>query len=695
MRARAQAYEEARRRLLENPPTVDETLPASDALTPAAESDAALSSMADTTTGVAGSADLSALSLETKKQLAELFDSKYEKMQNFFRRWDSNGDGMISKKEFKRGLDAIPQVSITSGVIDELFTFLDADRSGSIQPRELSKLRHRIASTASTQPKENTPSALDLFVDSSAAARKVVAALQQEEAEALFRALDAGGTGTLSYVELGKQLRALGRPLKSEVDAASTAKRQLYDNVSKLHAAAERLMSSRALFEKSAAADRGSASPAVPHKRAAPAGSLTTRVRLKVRQGFEMSSDLLGELPVNTFVRIVETRTLSDGARRARVAVVSDEGAKRADKNAGGTELDGWVSCVGKDGHETMLVESDDDDDDDEVGAYDPEDLPATRRPSTEVDDGAGGATRCGGLFSRLSKPRRPGSPAPSHAGGRQHERVPSPTAASVKRAHADPEAARREWLEQLIGGFIQRATSPASRRHPRRPLGSVVVGTPFESNDETRRASTAATAAATKKLMASVEELSRGGTAVGASAAGETGGAVAFEVNLDASSDVDDLQDASHMPVAVDEAVDEPCWPRLEAALDPLSHEAPTALSPPAVRVGVRGSRSGVLSARRLTRSMKRLKREMLGIVDDSAEDAAEDLLPDDSGEALIVNDLASPAASARIASLPPGPQSAWERGESIKLGENGGSAHGVPGWEGTQWNLAPSGAN
>lgn len=70
-------------------------------------------------------------------------------------RIDADHNGKITKKEFRKGLEGIPQVKMSAQVMEELFMFIDSDRSGFIEPRELSRLRHRLASVR-TQPKEGS-----------------------------------------------------------------------------------------------------------------------------------------------------------------------------------------------------------------------------------------------------------------------------------------------------------------------------------------------------------------------------------------------------------------------------------------------------------------------------------------------------------------------------------------------------------
>lgn len=72
----------------------------------------------------------------------------------------------------------------------------------------------------------------------------------------------------------------------------------------------------------------------------------TTRVKLKMRVGSDLDSDPRGELPADSRVIVRERRTLPDGTRRAEVVEKVAEGAPAARV--------GWISCVGKDGRDTI-----------------------------------------------------------------------------------------------------------------------------------------------------------------------------------------------------------------------------------------------------------------------------------------------------------------------------------------------------
>ena len=117
------------------------------------------------------------------------------------------------------------------------------------------------------------------------------------------------------------------------------------------------------------------------------------------------------------------------------------------------------------------------------------------------------------------------------------------------------------------------------------------------------------------------------------------------------------------------------------------------------AVRVGVQDSRSGALSARRLSRSLQRLHRDERGVasngdaeLDDAwfkahATAAGAELLPDTSGHPDFVQPLSSPVATRRLASQPAGQQSAWQREGNLTIAPPGGVVAGVSGSVATQW--------
>ena len=75
-----------------------------------------------------------------------------------------------------------------------------------------------------------------------------------------------------------------------------------------------------------------------------------TRITLKMRVEADMKSAPAGQMLANTHVHVRERCTLADGTRRAHVFEVGSS-----------LEKSGWLSCVGKDGAETLLPSKADD----------------------------------------------------------------------------------------------------------------------------------------------------------------------------------------------------------------------------------------------------------------------------------------------------------------------------------------------
>ena len=74
-------------------------------------------------------------------------------MLDLFRGLDENGDGNVSKKEFRKALPLLGLTEITRDTADLFFNTIDEDGSGSIQYSELSKkLRRKVTDTAGIQP---------------------------------------------------------------------------------------------------------------------------------------------------------------------------------------------------------------------------------------------------------------------------------------------------------------------------------------------------------------------------------------------------------------------------------------------------------------------------------------------------------------------------------------------------------------
>merc|ERR1719188_1182909 len=75
---------------------------------------------------------------------------------DLFRQWDEDGNGKVSKKEFRRALPALG-IHAQREEIDALFDSFDPDHSGSIEYKELSKLLRG--------PSKSAPSHANLAVE--------------------------------------------------------------------------------------------------------------------------------------------------------------------------------------------------------------------------------------------------------------------------------------------------------------------------------------------------------------------------------------------------------------------------------------------------------------------------------------------------------------------------------------------------
>ena len=72
--------------------------------------------------------------------LRDALSSQASRVIDLFKRWDSNGDGVISKPEFRRGIVDLGFGSCLPTEVDRLFAVFDADASGDISFRELHRM---------------------------------------------------------------------------------------------------------------------------------------------------------------------------------------------------------------------------------------------------------------------------------------------------------------------------------------------------------------------------------------------------------------------------------------------------------------------------------------------------------------------------------------------------------------------------
>jgi len=73
------------------------------------------------------------------EQLREALSKHAIRVLDLFRNWDENGDGEVSRKEFRRAMPALG-MDLPVDVIDDLFDQYDPDKSGSIEFKEMQKM---------------------------------------------------------------------------------------------------------------------------------------------------------------------------------------------------------------------------------------------------------------------------------------------------------------------------------------------------------------------------------------------------------------------------------------------------------------------------------------------------------------------------------------------------------------------------
>ena len=77
--------------------------------------------------------------------LRESLTSQASRVIELFERWDEDGNGLISRAEFRRGAYELGYVNNTPVEIDNLFDVFDVDGSGAISFQELhDMLRHKM-----------------------------------------------------------------------------------------------------------------------------------------------------------------------------------------------------------------------------------------------------------------------------------------------------------------------------------------------------------------------------------------------------------------------------------------------------------------------------------------------------------------------------------------------------------------------
>jgi hypothetical protein len=154
---------------------------------------------------------------------------------DLFRAWDTDGDGMITKKEFRRAVATLGFAEVDKKQIDALFDRLDKDKTGTIEYREVNRFLGRQAllppgspgSPASSPASPQRPrsssheagpaarllrhTALSVESDVPLIEQLTVAlAANWGRVTDLFKEWDADGSGTVSPREFRQSMEAIG-----------------------------------------------------------------------------------------------------------------------------------------------------------------------------------------------------------------------------------------------------------------------------------------------------------------------------------------------------------------------------------------------------------------------------------------------------------------------------------------------------
>ena len=83
-------------------------------------------------------------SLSVQQQLAEVLTKEAVRVIDLFREWDEDGDGMVSRKEFRKAMPLLG-LQVPRPEVDALFDSWDPDGSGELSLRELSqRIKRRV-----------------------------------------------------------------------------------------------------------------------------------------------------------------------------------------------------------------------------------------------------------------------------------------------------------------------------------------------------------------------------------------------------------------------------------------------------------------------------------------------------------------------------------------------------------------------
>lgn len=186
-------------------------------------------------------AEPGALGAMTAKQMAKQLrialgdEEGLERVMDLFRVWDTDGDGMITKKEFRRAVATLGFAEVDKKQIDALFDRLDKDKTGTIEYREVNQFLGRQAlrppgspgSPASSPVSPQRPRgssheagpAARLLRHTALSVENDVPLIEQLTAALatnwgrvtdLFKEWDADGSGTVSPKEFRQAMEAIG-----------------------------------------------------------------------------------------------------------------------------------------------------------------------------------------------------------------------------------------------------------------------------------------------------------------------------------------------------------------------------------------------------------------------------------------------------------------------------------------------------
>jgi len=96
---------------------------------------------------------LSSLGSNPIERLRNSLEAQGGRVIELFRKWDVNGDGQISKKEFRAALPELGFTACTESEVSDLFDMFDADKSGEISFRELHKMLRKPLNALSNRSK--------------------------------------------------------------------------------------------------------------------------------------------------------------------------------------------------------------------------------------------------------------------------------------------------------------------------------------------------------------------------------------------------------------------------------------------------------------------------------------------------------------------------------------------------------------